>query len=93
MRALVDLGGIVLLSLVVLGVAVMSTAARVRRFGNTALSLQRRSLDGEKRLQPQAAAADRGGDAAPPGGHAGAGVDHPGAVRASSKTLISAPPA
>ncbi|MEV4513724.1 hypothetical protein AB0K00_32790 [Dactylosporangium sp. NPDC049525] len=48
-------GGIVLLSLIVLGVAVMSTAARVRQFGNTALSLQRRLLDGEKRLQPHLA--------------------------------------
>ena len=45
-------GGIVLLSLVVLIAVVMSTAGRVRQFDNTALSLQRRLLDGEKRLRP-----------------------------------------
>jgi hypothetical protein len=48
-------GGIVLLSIVVLIAVVMSTAARVRQFGNTALSLQRRLLDGEQRLQPHLA--------------------------------------
>jgi uncharacterized protein YlxW (UPF0749 family) len=48
-------GGIVLLSLVVLIAAMMSTVARVRQFDNTALSLQRRLIDGEKRLQPHVA--------------------------------------
>ncbi|MEV0128974.1 hypothetical protein AB0H83_11015 [Dactylosporangium sp. NPDC050688] len=45
-------GGVVLLSLVVLIAVVMPTAARVRQFDNTALSLQRRLLDGQQRLLP-----------------------------------------
>lgn len=45
-------GGIVLLALVVLGAVAVSVAGSLRRFGNAALSLQRRLLDGEKRLQP-----------------------------------------
>jgi predicted PurR-regulated permease PerM len=45
-------GGIVLLALVVLGVVVLTVAGSVRQFGNAALSLQRRLLDGQKRLEP-----------------------------------------
>ncbi|MEV4135698.1 hypothetical protein AB0J72_26420 [Dactylosporangium sp. NPDC049742] len=48
-------GGIVLVALIVLIAVVMSTAGRLRQFGNTAQSLQRRLLDGEKRLQPHLA--------------------------------------
>ena len=59
-------GGIVLLSFVVLVAAVMSTAARVRQFDNTALSLQRRLLDGEKRLQPHLASLQQTAEAMQP---------------------------
>ena len=45
-------GGIVLLALVVLGMVVLTVAGSVRQFGNAALSLQRRLLDGQHRLEP-----------------------------------------
>jgi hypothetical protein len=45
-------GGVVLLALVVLAAVVVSVAGSVRQFGNAALALQRRLLDGQQRVEP-----------------------------------------
>ena len=45
-------GGVVLLALLVLAVVIVKVAGSLRRFAIAAASLQRRLLDGQKRLEP-----------------------------------------